>query len=58
MSPAEWSLLDSWMKRSIPLRVILQAMGQAGGTGKTLAYYARAVDEEFVRWQRALQVGG
>jgi hypothetical protein len=59
MSVAEFGVLQHWMDKEVPLRVVLQAIEQvksrAGRPSRlTVLYIKPAVEEEIERWQRAL----
>lgn len=54
MSPAEWHILATWMDANIPLRVVLRALEETGGNGRTLSYYFLPVEQAYRRWKEAV----
>lgn len=53
-SPAEWWLISQWMADEIPLRVVLRGFEDCKGQGKTLLYYAGAVNGAWRHWLEAV----
>jgi hypothetical protein len=60
---AEFGVLQHWMDKEIPLRVVLQAIEQVvrrlerqkkDRTFLNVCYIKPAVETEYVRWRRAL----
>lgn len=56
MTPAEWSVVATWMDRDIPLRVVLRAFKDTKGKdARTLLYFAGPVEQAYRHWIEATQ---
>ena len=54
MSCAEWGVLAGWMDQDIPLRIILRALQDTNGRGRTLVYYEKPVEAAARFWARTI----
>ena len=54
MSCAEWGVLAGWMDQDIPLRIILRALQDTNGRGRTLVYYEKPVEAAARFWARTV----
>ncbi len=52
VSNADWSIIDNWMSKGIPLAIVLQAVEQME-KHPSVRYIQRAVEEEQDRVQRS-----
>lgn len=59
LSPLDWALADSWIKKEIPLRIVLRAMRETvenyeakkfKSRIKTLRYFEPEVEKQFAEW--------
>ena len=54
MTCAEWGVLVGWMDQDIPLRIVLRALDDTKGKGRTLVYYEKPVEAAARHWARAV----
>jgi hypothetical protein len=57
MSTAEFDLIYRWMKRGIPLPIVLRGIEETAGKPRTLHACARAVDAAYSYWFQAIGGG-
>lgn len=54
MSRVEFEVVDGWLQRGIPLRIVLRGIQDTKGNGRTLAYFGPSVLEAFDHWRQAV----
>lgn len=54
MGAGEWWVLQGWLKRGIPLRIVLRGMADTKRGASNLAYYGPSVEEAYAMWSRLM----